>query len=213
MLSNPFENWFDTDGLIFKIARTEEELRAVYECRAKGYSDNKNNRLEDWMDEFDDYAIQYLSIDQETGEILGVMRMISTLDGPIEVQSYLDLSLWLNDDNILGEYSRFTIPKSTGKRRDAVKLGLFTIGYRDALRRQHSYQVLWTTKLMMPLYSMMLYKPYPGKPNTFTHKKLGNREHILMGIDLPGSSELYRNTKHPLYEFMHEKKLSNVILD
>ena len=211
--SGSFADWFDLSGLIFKIARTDEEKQAAYACRAKGYSKYGPDTPEAWIDEYDEYAIQYICQDAETGEVLGCMRNVSSLDGPLEVEAFLSLPLWRSEGNPVGEYSRFAVPKTVRTRRNAIKLGMLTLAYRDALRRGHAFQTLWCIEAMRSLYDMLLYQPYPGEPNTFTHDALGGQEHTLMGVDMRGAAEVYRSTGHPLYEFMANMRHESILLD
>ena len=207
------DDWLNTAGLVFRVASIKKDMAGILRCRAAGLGRYGRMNPEDWADPRDADAAHYVCQREDTGEIVGCMRMLPSDRGPLEVQEFIDLSLWLRKGVLAGEFSLLSVLRTAGVRRQAVRLGLLTLGHRDALRRGHARQIAWPVPGMQPFFDMLFYAPYPGEPNRFTHARLGNREHLVMGMEVPGAAERYREACHPFHEFMHERDHPNMVLD
>ncbi len=205
-----FSEWLDISGLVFRIAKTERDIQAVYECRAKGYKRFGERKTEEWVDKFDTYATQYLCEEESSGCVVGVMRMISSNRGQLELQDFIKIPLLLGDGESLAENSRFSIPADV-KRRSAVKMGLMSLSHLHAAATGHTHQVCVASPRLKPLYEMLLFSPYPGNPNCFRHP-LSGALCTVMQLELnKARREEYRG--HFWYAFTYEEKHANVIVD
>lgn len=207
-----WEDPCDLSGMIFKFARTSDELRAVYNCRAQGYGARYGGlNAEDWMDHYDEYATQCMCVDDSTNETLGVVRLILSTKGRMEVEDFLDIPLYFQDGLVPMEYTRFSIV--TPKRRNSVRVGLLTLAYRYAVKSGITQQVLCSTEKMKTIYQMLLHSEYPGCPNSFLHPLFGNQEHVVMGLDLREAPRMYKECSHPFYNCIVEQNHANVLLE
>ncbi len=205
-----FREWFDWTNLVFRIAKNKDDFNAVYECRARGYSKYGSDNPEDWIDRYDDYATQYMCQD-DSGQTLGCMRMISSKMGPIPIQDYMDISLWTQSDMVYAELARLCVPLP--EKRPSVKFGLWVIAFLDALRNEHTHFVIGTNEWLRSIYEMIGFKLYPGHPNCCLIPQLNNLKHYIMSLDLCDIDAMLSSPAAPLYRFTVEKKYSNVILD
>jgi hypothetical protein len=204
---------FDMSGLVFRIAKSQEDVLAVYACRGEAYgSKYDSNSPDEWIDEHDDRAYQYMCQNTETGETLGVMRMTCSRDGRLGIEDYIDLPLLINADNVVAYYNRFGV-HPFAPRRDTIKLGLYTLIYKHSLRLGCTHQLLAVTQPLKPMYEFMLHSPYPGQPNSFRLDKFGSKEHFVMQLDLRAAPAMYKTRNHPFYEFIFEAKHDNICID
>jgi hypothetical protein len=70
--------------------------------------------------------------------------------------------------------------------------------------------VAFVKKCAVPMYNSIACRPAPVP--TFTHPRLGGKEHIVLYADLSPHSHVYAQTEHPLYRLFCEFH-SNMELD
>jgi hypothetical protein len=200
----------DLSGLVFRTARTDDEMEAILECRWKGYRRYGFAEPAACRDSFDSHAVQYICEEQNTKRTMGCLRLVSIHHRPFELEEYFDIKNWASNGTRPAELTRFSVPES--KEQPEIKFGLWKLAWLDAVARGHTHFIIWTTQYYKAMYESLGFVPYPGNSPEFLHKVLNSTPHSVMIFDLLSAPDLYRRTRPSLYRFFCEMTHANIIL-
>jgi len=201
----------DISGLIFFVCQSQEEFAQVLKCRWRGYKKYGFAYSDECRDEFDECAIHYLCKNVITNEVVGCLRMLSKLNGKLELESFVSISDWTTEGVQPAELTRFSVPIS--KCSTAIKFGLWKLAWLDAVRRGHTHFVIWTRKEARRNYDILGFDFLLGKENFFSHPVLGGYSHMVMALDIIKAREEYRKNRPMLHKFFCDTYHPNILLN
>jgi hypothetical protein len=189
---------YDLSGLTFRIA-TDTDRDALLMCRWKGYRQYGYASPDACRNHYDGRATQFICVDEASDETLGCLRMLSRLDGPLELEQFADISAWADVGVVPAELTRFSIPLS--HRLPAIKNGLMKLAWLKALESGHTHFIISTQEKTKPAYEVLGFHHYLGRPTTFLHPAISNHLHYVMILDLIADTLAWRKREADLYRF------------
>jgi hypothetical protein len=199
---------YDLSGLVFRLA-TEVDWEELLNVRWKGYQQYGYVSPADCQNRHDARATHFICCDEATEEILGCVRMLSSLDGPLELEEFADISEWLRSGAVPAELTRFSIPLS--RRLPAIKNGLMKLAWLKALNQGHTHFIITTQEKTKPGYDWLGFHHYLGRETTFLHPMISNNLHYVMTIDLITDTRAWRDRVPPIYKFFWETHHPNLL--
>lgn len=179
-----------------RLARTGADLERVMAVRALGFARFLGQGAE-VSDAFDHQPnCFHLLAEDCNGNPVGAGRLLHRLSGPVELDSYVDLS---SDPGLMHclEGSRFTVPTFAGSA--LTKLAIWKAAYKLALIRQIPCAIIPVRRGARRDYEMLMLE---DTGLSFLHPRDAlKREHFIMKIDFETAERRYRSKNHPLYDF------------
>ena len=124
--------------LQFRIAKTKEELEAVFHLRYLGYTKTIDlidpNAFPDQMerDKFDDIAINFIARDLSSGKYVGCVRLVPDTPLGFPLEQEVSLKHFRSSDKKLMEHSRMV---SWPPKQPEVNFGLFAATAQYSVRQ------------------------------------------------------------------------------
>jgi|ERR1700687_1604813 len=149
-------------------------------------------------DALDDRAIHLLAT-TSTDEPVASLRLIDASARPFEVESFLNLTPYLDPGRHPAEITRLCIraPYRRITRTAFVHLAILDAVLRLAHRLNVTDFVASTRPDLMAFYAYLLFESYPHV--VYRHPEIGNAEHTLMRLDLTTIKERYKSVRPTLY--------------
>jgi hypothetical protein len=201
---------YDLSGLTFRLAG-ENERESMLNCRWKGYKQYGYVSPRDCWKPNDERAAQFICVDREQGVILGCLRMLSSSDGPLELEQYVDISEWRATGVSPAELTRFCVPLS--KRLPAIKNGLMKLAWLHARKRGHTHFIITTQQKTKPGYDWLGFGHYLGRETTFLHPLISNNLHFVMTLDLIADTQAWADRLPELHRLFWKTEHPNIMLE
>ena len=168
-------------GYSFRVAETAEEFAAALDVRREVYCGDFGYDVQ-VPDEYDHRSYLLIAEVEETGEIVGTMRITPRELGPVEAEEYFTLPGELDSPRAI-EISRFAIKRSHRKTSTflpAVSCGLFKLCYDFALFLGADCQIVCSKAEKMATYFSV---GFHSTGITEVYEKLNGVEHELLAHD------------------------------
>jgi len=168
-------------GYRFRIAETAEEFAAALELRREVYCGDFGYDVP-VPDEYDHRSYLLIAECEETGEIVGTMRMTPRELGPVEAEEYFELPGDLDSRRAV-EISRFAIKRSHRKTRTflpVISCGLFKLCYEFSMFLGADCQIVCSKAEKMASYLSM---GFSSTGITKSYAKLNGAQHELLAHD------------------------------
>ena len=165
-------------GYRFRVAETAEEFEAALNLRREVYCGDFGYDVP-VPDEYDHRSYLLIAEVEETGEIVGTMRVTPRELGPVETEEYFRLPRNLDSRNAV-EISRFAIKRSHRKTRTflpVISVGLFKLVYELSMFLGADYQIVCTKSEKLFSYLTMGFTQTGIKKS---YAKLNGVEHELL---------------------------------
>ncbi len=165
-------------GYRFRVAETAEEFEAALNLRREVYCGDFGYDVP-VPDEYDHRSYLLIAEVEETGEIVGTMRVTPRELGPIETEEYFRLPSNLDSRNAV-EISRFAIKRSHRKTRTflpVISVGLFKLVYELSMFLGADCQIVCTKSEKLFSYLTMGFAQTGLKKS---YAKLNGVEHELL---------------------------------
>jgi N-acyl-L-homoserine lactone synthetase len=169
------------EGYRFRVAETAEEFEAALEIRREVYCGDFGYDVP-VPDEYDHRSYLLIAECEETGEIVGTMRITPRELGPVEAEEYFTLPSELDSRRAI-EISRFAIKRSHRKTRTflpVVSCGLFKLCYDFALFLGADCEIVCSKAEKMGSYFAV---GFHSTGITKSYEKLNGAEHELLAHD------------------------------
>ena len=169
------------EGYRFRVAETAEEFAAALELRREVYCGDFGYDVP-VPDEYDHRSYLLIAECEETGEIVGTMRLTPRELGPVEAEEYFTLPEHLDSIHAV-EISRFAIKRSHRKTRTflpVISVGLFKLCYEFSMLLGADCQIVCSKAEKMASYLSMGFTP-TGLSKRYA--KLNSVEHQLLEHD------------------------------
>jgi len=165
-------------GYRFRVAETAEEFAAALELRREVYCGDFGYDVP-VPDEYDHRSYLLIAESEETGEIVGTMRLTPRELGPVEAEEYFRLPGALDSPRAI-EISRFAIKRSHRKTRTflpVISVGLFKLCYEFSMFLGADYQIVCTKEEKLSMYLSMGFR---STGITKRYAKLNGTQHELL---------------------------------
>ncbi len=199
----------DLSGLVFRAVTSDRNRNGVFECRWRGYRKYGFNSPESVVDQFDATARQYACIEENEGNVVGCLRMVSRCTTFLEIEQYLKIGKLIANGMVLAEVSRYSVP--TSPRAVAVRMGLWKLAWLDAVANGHTHLLAWVRKGARRPYEAMGFTDPAGESLSFNHPLLGGHLHHVILLDLSKANQ-YPQNNPGLFGFFHEQRHANIVL-
>jgi N-acyl-L-homoserine lactone synthetase len=168
-------------GYRFRVAQTAEDFAAALELRREVYCGDFGYDVP-VPDEYDHRSYLLIAECEESGEIVGTMRMTPRALGPVEAEEYFRLPGALDSDRAI-EISRFAIKRSHRKTRTflpVISVGLFKLCYEFSMLLGSDCQIVCSKADKMASYLSMGFR---STGITKRYAKLNGTQHELLFHD------------------------------
>lgn len=168
-------------GYRFRVAETAEDFEAALAIRREVYCGDFGYDVP-VPDQYDHRSYLLIAEVEETGEIVGTMRITPREFGPIEAEEYFTLPANLDSSRAI-EISRFAIKREHRKTRTflpVVSVGLFKLCYEFSLFLGADCQIVCSKAEKMWSYLSMGFR---STGITKRYAKLNGAEHELLCHD------------------------------
>ena len=169
------------NGYRFRLAETPEDFAAALELRREVYCGDFGYEVP-VPDEYDHRSYLLIAECEETGEMVGTMRITPRELGPIEAEEYFRLPGKLDSTKAV-EISRFAIKRSHRKTRTflpVISVGLFKLCYEFSMYLGADYQIVCTKEEKLASYLSMGFRSTGIKEG---YAKLNGTPHELLFHD------------------------------
>jgi N-acyl-L-homoserine lactone synthetase len=168
-------------GYRFRVAETAEDFNAALELRREVYCGDFGYEVP-VPDEYDHRSYLLVAECEETGEIVGTMRLTPREFGSVEAEEYFRLPGAINSKHTV-EISRFAIKRTHRKTRTflpVISVGLFKLCYEFSMFIGADYQVVCTKEEKLAMYLSMGFRSTGIKKG---YAKLNGTQHELLFHD------------------------------
>ena len=165
-------------GFRFRVAQTAEEFAQALQLRREVYRGDFGYDVP-VPDRYDHRSYLLIAECEETGEIVGTMRVTPRALGPVEAEEYFRLPKSIDSRRAI-EISRFAIKRSHRKTRTflpVVSVGLFKLVHEVSRLLGADYQIVCTKSERLFSYLTMGFTPTGLKKR---YAKLNHVEHELL---------------------------------
>jgi N-acyl-L-homoserine lactone synthetase len=179
------------NGYRFRVAETAEEFAAALELRREVYCGDFGYDVP-VPDEYDHRSFLLIAECEETGEIVGTMRVTPRELGPIEAEEFFTLPEHLDSPRAV-EISRFAIKRSHRKTRTflpTVACGLYKLLYEFSMFIGTDCQIVCTKEEKLASYLSMGFASTGIKKSYTT---LNGIEHELLSHDFNRLAEILKD--------------------
>lgn len=144
------------------------------------------------------------------GEPLGTMRVQSNRHQPLWLEQSVTLPDWLQGP-VLSEATRLGVAHSEVGR--LVKIVLFKAYYLYCVQAGIEWMVVAGRSPIDRQYEALMFQEvFPGQ-GFIPMKHAGNLPHRVLAIEIAMAEPLWREAKHPLYDFVFRTKHPDIRLD
>ena len=179
------------NGYRFRVAETAEEFAAALELRREVYCGDFGYEVS-VPDEYDHRSYLLIAECEETGEIVGTMRLTPREYGPIEAEEYFTLPAELDSRHAI-EISRFAIKRTHRKTRTflpVISCGLFKLCYEFSMFLGADCQIVCSKAEKMASYLSM---GFSSTGITKPYAALNGVEHELLSHDFNRLDEILKD--------------------
>src|SRR3989338_2855251 len=176
-------------NLAFRIAKTNEELEAVFHLRYLGYTktidliDPKKFPDQQERDKFDDIAINFIAQDLSSGGYVGCVRVVPDTSMGLPLEEEASLQHFRSPDKRIMEHSRMV---SWPPRKPEVNFGLFAATAQYSVKQGLTHWVgMGMTHMKSHYESRGFYQIEPFREFTLQQKGgyLLNKSYFLTAFD------------------------------
>ena len=196
-----------TQSLSFhvRIARTPHELQAACRVRALSYGHHLPHLhaalLEPDLLDSDANTVVVLAVDKRSGEAVGTARFQTNAGGPLLIEHSMSLPDELRSDT-RAEITRLS---AVAGADPLVKLALMKSSYLFCMATQVRWMVICArSEALMRQYRRLGFQELFDDGRMLPMLHVGRLDHHVLSFNVTGAESRWRETKHPLYDFMIE---------
>ena len=192
-------------GLIFKVANPAEQALAVA-LRAQVYIRDLGTLPKDELDQ----TAHHLVALNETGEVVGAVRLVGPEGRPFDLEQFVPLSSFLPEGNAVGLIGRLCVRPDyrTVSQRLFVQAGILKLTYLFSRRRQITDLIMYTYPNLINFYRGALFSLVGI---SFAHPYWGDVH--VMHLDLQRLHTRCTTNHSPLSNFLLAPAGDNFIIN
>ncbi|MEO7337955.1 MAG: hypothetical protein ABIV63_15380 [Caldimonas sp.] len=196
-----------TQSLSFsiRIARTRNELQAACRVRAMSYGHHVPHLHETLMEpdllDADEHTVVVLCVDKASGEAVGTARFQTNAGGPLLIEH----SVTVPDNMRKDTRAEITRLSAVAGADPLVKLCLMKASYLFCLATQVRWMVIGArSEALVRQYRRLGFTDLFGDGRFVPLLHAGRLDHQILSFNVTGAESRWRETGHPLYDFMIE---------
>lgn len=196
-----------TQSLSFEVrfARTREDLQAACRVRAMSYGHHVPHLHETLMEpdllDADKSTLVALCVDKNSGEAVGTARFQTNAGGPLLIEHSMTVPEAIRGDT-RAEITRLS---AVAGADPLVKLALMKASYLFCLATQVRWMVIGArSEALVRQYRRLGFTNMFEDERAFPLLHAGRLDHRVLSFNVTTAESRWRETKHPLYEFMIE---------
>jgi hypothetical protein len=147
-------------------------------------------------------AVVLLAISKLDGTALGSVRVQSNLSRALEVESSVELPLWLQVHR-LAEVTRLAVGE--GRGGSLVKLALIKACFGYCMENRLDWAVVTGRSPIDRQYEQLLFSDVFADKRPVALHHVGNLPHRIMAVDINTGEERWAAAQHPLLDFFRKK--------
>ena len=188
-----------------KRAKTFEEYKEIIALRHNGY---QFNMVTDAVDRYDflDNCILLLAYNSK-GNVVGTVRLLKGLTGPIELNDFIDLSkIPILESCSFVEATRMVVLNAENALEQlCTKLLLSKSHYNFCLHGPYEYMLMSSKDAFADYYKAMYFRDI-GEEGVYCHTIMNNALHRTYYIHVPSVRGEYEMNSHPFLDFMLDEE-------
>lgn len=192
-------------SFVVRIASSRDELQAACRVRATSYGHHLPHLhaalLEPDLLDDDENTIVVLCVDKASGEAVGTARFQTNAGGPLLIEH----SMSVPDEMRTDTRAEITRLSAVAGADPLVKLALMKASYLFCMATQVRWMVIGArSEALVRQYRRLGFTGLFADNRTFPLLHAGRLDHHVLSFNVTGAESRWRETKHPLYDFMIE---------